>query len=41
LKIEAKHQNEVVKQEQTTYQQIDSVTIKQIEGVIVEQFANQ
>jgi hypothetical protein len=45
LKSEAKHQGEVVKHEQTTYQQIEGVTIEQIideqiEGVIVEQIIN-
>jgi hypothetical protein len=46
LKSETKHQNEVVKHEQTTYQQTKGVTIKQIvyqqtECVNVEQIANQ
>jgi hypothetical protein len=41
-----KHQNEVVKHEQTTYQQIKGVTVEQIvdqqiEGVNVEQNTNQ
>ncbi len=46
MKSEVKHQSEVVKHEQTTYQQIEDVTIEQIvdqkiEGVNVKQIANR